>query len=205
MASILKKNNIVIINYNSGNIKSLGNMINHLGYDYTVSNSKEEILNANKLLFPGQGHFEQAMNNLEKSGLIETIKEAINKGIDFLGICLGLQILFEKSEEAPNTKGLGILKGEVKKFDINISKKIPQIGWNKIKTTSNNSFLNDDYFYFVNSYYVKPKDENIISSTAYYGVEFCASIQKNNICAVQFHPEKSSRGGINFFRKWIEN
>ncbi len=205
MASILKKNNIVIINYNSGNIKSLGNMINYLGYDYTVSNSKEEILNADKLLFPGQGHFEQAMNNLEKSGLIETIKQAIDKGIDFLGICLGLQILFEKSEEAPNKSGLGILKGEVKKFDIAKSKKIPQIGWNKIKTTPNNSYLNDDYFYFVNSYYVKPKDENIISSLAYYGIEFCASVQKDNICAVQFHPEKSSTSGINFFRKWIEN
>ena len=205
MASILKKNNIVIINYNSGNIKSLGNMINYLGYDYTVSNSKEEILNADKLLFPGQGHFEQAMNNLEKSGLIETIKQAIDKGIDFLGICLGLQILFEKSEEAPNKNGLGILKGEVKKFDIAKSKKIPQIGWNKIKTTSNNSYLDDDYFYFVNSYYVKPKDENIISSLAYYGIEFCASVQKDNICAVQFHPEKSSTSGINFFRKWIEN
>lgn len=205
MASILKKNNIVIINYNSGNIKSLGNMINYLGYDYTISNSKEEILNANKLLFPGQGHFEQAMNNLENSGLIETIKEAIDKNIDFLGICLGLQILFEKSEEAPNKKGLGIIKGEVKKFDIKISKKIPQIGWNKIKTTSNNSFLDDEYFYFVNSYYVEPKDKNIISSKAHYGIEFCASIEKDNICAVQFHPEKSSSGGIKFFKKWLEN
>ena len=180
-------------------------MINYLGYDYIISNSKEEILSANKLLFPGQGHFEQAMNNLEKSGLIGTIKKAVDKGIDFLGICLGLQILFEKSEEAPNKKGLGIIEGEVKKFDIEISKKIPQIGWNKIKTTKNNSYLDDDYFYFVNSYYVKPKNKNIISSTAYYGVEFCASIEKDNVCAVQFHPEKSSQGGINFFRKWIEN
>ena len=109
-------------------------MLAYLGCDYVLSNKKEDILNADKLLFPGQGHFAQAMDNLEKSDLIDTIKKSIEKGIDFLGICLGLQILFEKSEEAPNVEGLGIVKGEVKKFKIG---KTPQIGWNKIKTTNN--------------------------------------------------------------------
>ena len=120
MASILK-NKVVIIDYNSGNIKSLGNMLSYLGCDYILSNKKEDILNAKKLIFPGQGHFAQAMDNLEKSGLIDTIKTSINNGIDFLGICLGLQILFEKSEEAPNIEGLGIIKGEVKKAEEIIS------------------------------------------------------------------------------------
>lgn len=200
MVSLLK-NKVVIINYNSGNIKSLGNMLSYMGCDYILSNKKEDILSANKLLFPGQGHFAQAMENLEKSGLIDTIKTSINNGVDFLGICLGLQILFEKSEEAPNVEGLGIIKGEVKKFKIG---KTPQIGWNKITTTSNNSFLADDYFYFVNSYYVEPKDEKIVSSYTNYEIKFCSSIQKDNLCAVQFHPEKSSSAGINFFKKWLE-
>ena len=195
------KNKIVIIDYNSGNIKSLGNMLEFLGCEYILSNKKEDILSATKLLFPGQGHFEQAMKNLHQSGLIDTIKTSINNGVDFLGICLGLQILFEKSEEAPGIEGLGIIEGEVKKFKIG---KTPQIGWNKIKTTSNNSFLSDDYFYFVNSYYVEPKDKNIISSTTNYEIEFCSSIQKGNLSAVQFHPEKSSTAGINFFKKWLE-
>ncbi len=192
---------IVIIDYNSGNIKSLGNMLSSLGCDYILSNKKEDILNAKKLIFPGQGHFAQAMDNLEKSGLIDTIKTSINNGIDFLGICLGLQILFEKSEEAPNVEGLGIIKGEVKKFKLG---KIPQVGWNKIKTTKNNDFLSDDYFYFVNSYYVEPKDKNIVSSYTDYEIEFCSSIQKDNLSAVQFHPEKSSIAGVNFFKKWLE-
>ena len=194
-------NKIVIIDYNSGNIKSLGNMLSYLGCDYILSNKKEDILNAKKLIFPGQGHFAQAMDNLEKSGLIDTIKTSIDRGIDFLGICLGLQILFEKSEEAPNVEGLGIIKGEVKKFKLG---KIPQVGWNKISTTKNNNYLNDDYFYFVNSYYVEPKDKNIVSSYTDYEIEFCSSIQKDNLTAVQFHPEKSSVAGVNFFKKWLE-
>ena len=192
---------IVIIDYNSGNIKSLGTMLDYLGCKYILSNNKEEILSANKIIFPGQGHFKQAMENLSQSGLIETIKESINNGIDFLGICLGLQILFEKSEEAPNVQGLGVLKGEVKKFQ---NEKTPQVGWNKISTTQNNSFLKDDFFYFVNSYYVVPEDKKIISSITNYGIPFCSSIQKGNLTAVQFHPEKSSDAGIDFFRKWLK-
>ena len=200
MASALK-NKIVIIDYNSGNIKSLGNMLSHLGCDYILSNKKEDILSANKLLFPGQGHFAQAMENLHKSGLIDTIKQSINNGVDFLGICLGLQILFEKSEEAPNIDGLGVLAGEVKKFQIG---KTPQIGWNKIETTKNNSYLKNDYFYFVNSYYVVPDDKSIISSITNYEIPFCSSIQKENLTAVQFHPEKSAQAGIDFFKKWLK-
>ena len=141
------------------------------------------------------------MDNLQKSGLIDTIKQSIDNGIDFLGICLGLQILFEESEEAPNVEGLGILKGKVKKFQ---KGKTPQIGWNKIQTTQNNDFLKDNYFYFVNSFYVVPDDEKIISSITNYEIPFCSSIQKDNLIAVQFHPEKSANAGIDFFKKWLK-
>ena len=193
-------NKIVIIDYGAGNVKSLGNMLEFLGYAYEITDDREKILKAKKIIFPGQGHFEQAMNKLNDKNLPCTIKEAINNGADFLGICLGLQVLFEKSEEAPNVEGLGIFKGEVKKFQTG---KIPQIGWNEIKTTKANTYLDDDYFYFVNSYYVVPEDKNIISSITNYHVDFCSSVQKDNVCAVQFHPEKSSEAGIKFFKKWL--
>ncbi len=194
-------NNVVIIDYNSGNIKSLINMLSFLGISAKLSNKKEDILSADKLIFPGQGHFKQAMDNLHKSNLVDTIKNAIDKKVDFLGICVGLQILFEKSEEAPNVSGLGILEGEVKKFR---QGKIPQIGWNKVKVLKDDSKLNHDYYYFVNSYYVVPKNKNIIATTTNYGIEFCSSIKQGNLQAVQFHPEKSAQAGIEFFKQWLE-
>ena len=132
--------------------------------------------------------------------MISFVQDVVSDGKIFLGVCLGLQVLFETSEEAPNIQGLGIFKGNVKKFEIG---KTPQIGWNKIKTTENNSYLGDDYFYFVNSYYVCPENKDIISSYANYHIDFCASVEYKNITAVQFHPEKSSNAGIEFFRKWI--
>ncbi len=194
-------NKIVIIDYGAGNVKSLGNMLEFLGYAYEITDDREKILKAKKIIFPGQGHFEQAMNKLNDKNLPCTIKQAIDNGADFLGICLGLQVLFEKSEEAPNVEGLGIFKGEVKKFQTG---KIPQIGWNEIKTTKANTYLDDDYFYFVNSYYVVPEDNSIISSITNYHIDFCSSVQKDNVCAVQFHPEKSSEAGIKFFKKWLK-
>lgn len=191
---------VVIIDYGAGNVKSIANILNYLGVDFEISADKTTILSADKIIFPGQGHFKQAIEHLTKKDLISVIKEAVQRKIPFLGICLGLQILFEKSEEAPNIAGLCLIKGEVKKFT---KGKIPQIGWNKIKTTKNNSFLQDGYFYFVNSYYVVPEEKDIISSICDYNGEFCASIQKDNITAVQFHPEKSSSLGLEFFKKWI--
>lgn len=193
-------NKIIIIDYGAGNVKSLGNMLEFLGCEYEITDDREKILNAKKIIFPGQGHFEQAMNKLNAKNLPEVIRKTIDNGANFLGICLGLQVLFEKSEEAPNVEGLGIFKGEVKKFH---KGKIPQIGWNNIKTTQANTYLQDDYFYFVNSYYVVPEDKSIISSITNYNIDFCSSVQKNNICAVQFHPEKSSEAGIKFFKKWL--
>lgn len=193
---------LIITDYKAGNVKSIANMLDSFNAEYKISSDKDEILSADTIIFPGQGHFGQAMKKLNESGLKEAIIEAATvKKIKFLGICLGLQILFEKSEEAPNVEGLSILKGEVKKFHTG---KIPQIGWNNITTTDNNSFLTDDYFYFVNSYYVLPKDKNIVSSYCNYGTDFCASVEFENITAVQFHPEKSSDAGKDFFKKWLK-
>ena len=195
------KNKVVIIDYGAGNIKSIMNVVHSLGYETILTNDKETILNANKIIFPGQGHFGQAMEKLNELALTETIREAISSGKEFLGICLGLQVLFEKSEEAPNVDGIGIFKGSVKKFQIGPT---PQVGWNKIKTTEANTYLNEDFYYFVNSYYVSPEDEKIISSKADYYIDFTASVQYKNVTAVQFHPEKSADAGLEFFKKWLK-
>lgn len=195
------KNKVVIIDYGAGNIKSIMNVVHSLGYETILTNDKETILNAEKIIFPGQGHFGQAMEKLNELGLVETIKEAIALGKQFLGICLGLQVLFESSEEAPNVDGIGVFKGSVKKFQIG---RTPQVGWNKITTTKANTYLNEDFYYFVNSYYVVPENEEIIASKTDYHIDFTASIQYKNVTAVQFHPEKSADAGLEFFKKWLK-
>ena len=195
-------NKTVIVDYEAGNLRSVANMLSFLDVPFEITSKPKQILNADRIIFPGQGHFAQAMQNLKRKGLDEVIKESCIQGIPFLGICIGLQILFEKSEEAPNVEGLGIFKGEVKKYTIG---KIPQIGWSKVVTTEVNKYIPEDYFYFVNSYYVVPKDEKIQCAMGYYHMPYCAAVQKNNITAVQFHPEKSSNAGLKFFRNWLYN
>lgn len=197
----MKKPNVAIIDYDAGNVKSLGNMLTFLDVPYKITGDKTEIKTADRIIFPGQGHFAQAMEKLNSKDVAPFIQDILADGKIFLGICLGLQVLFEKSEEAPGVQGLGIFQGEVKKFKIG---KTPQIGWNKIQTTKNNSYLKDDYFYFVNSYYVDPKNPEIISANANYHIDFCASVEYKNITAVQFHPEKSSKAGIEFFKNWLD-
>lgn len=194
------KPKVTIIDYGAGNVRSLGNMLSFLDVPYKITDDKAEIKASDRIIFPGQGHFAQAMEKLNSKDMVNFIKDLVTDGKIFLGVCLGLQVLFEKSEEAPGVKGLSIFKGEVKKFQTG---KTPQIGWNKIKTTKNNSYLNDDYFYFVNSYYILPENEDIISSRANYHIDFASSVEYKNITAVQFHPEKSSSAGVEFFKKWL--
>ncbi len=197
----MKKTKVAIIDYGAGNVRSLGNMLTFLDVPYVITDDKAAIKSADRIIFPGQGHFAQAISKLKSKDMASFIQDIVSDGKTFLGICLGLQVLFEKSEEAPDTKGLSVFKGEVKKFKTG---KTPQIGWNKIQTTENNSYLSDDYFYFVNSYYVCPENKDIISSSADYHINFCASIEYKNITAVQFHPEKSSNAGIEFFKNWLD-
>lgn len=194
------KPDVKIIDYGAGNVKSLGNMLEALDLPYEITADKNKIKAADRIIFPGQGHFKQAMLKLKERDMVSFIQDIVSDGKIFLGICLGLQVLFEKSEEAPNVEGLKIFKGEVKKFQ---QGKTPQIGWNKIKTTENNSYLTDDYFYFVNSYYVCPENPEVASSITNYHIDFTSSVEYKNITAVQFHPEKSSKAGIEFFKKWL--
>ncbi len=197
----MEKTKVAIIDYGAGNVRSLGNMLTFLDVPYVITDDKTAIKSADRIIFPGQGHFAQAISKLKSKDMISFIQDIVSEGKAFLGICLGLQVLFEKSEEAPGVEGLSVFKGEVKKFKIG---KTPQIGWNKIQTTKNNSYLSNDYFYFVNSYYVCPENKDIISSSANYNIDFCASVEYKNITAVQFHPEKSSNAGIKFFKNWLK-
>jgi len=192
---------ITILDYGAGNLKSVTNILEFLNCEYIVTDKKEDIENSQKLILPGQGHFGQFMKSLNEKGLSDILIEKINAGTPFLGICLGIQVLFEKSEEAPDSKGLGILPGKVIKFT---QGKIPQIGWNQLKTTQQNSVLTDDYVYFVNSYYAVPEDKSIISAYCSYHRDFAAAIEYKNICAFQFHPEKSGKIGYGFLKKWLD-
>ena len=197
------KNNqkIAIIDYGAGNVKSIKNILISLGAEPILTASPEVLMSADKIIFPGQGHFAQCMEQLQASGLDVVIKNVIAQGKHFLGICLGLQVLFDESEEAEGVSGLSIFKGKVKKFT---QGNIPQVGWNRIEVTQLDSALSNDYFYFVNSYYVVPEDEKIISSRTEYYIDFCSSVKYKNVSAVQFHPEKSADAGISFFKKWLE-
>ncbi len=192
---------LTILDYGAGNLKSLTNILELLKQEYIVTSEPDVIKDSDKLIFPGVGHFGQFMSSLEEKGLTDIIIESINSGKPFLGICLGMHVLFEESEEAPDQKGLGIFPGKVIKFK---EGKVPQIGWNKIQTTDNNSVLTDDYVYFVHSYHVVPENKDIVSSYSNYHIDFTASIEHKNIYAFQFHPERSGMVGYNIIKKWLE-
>ena len=204
----VKDNNIVIIDYGMGNLRSVENAflkINKLHKEYnakvTVSRDIDVIKNATKVVLPGVGAFGDCMRNLQNYGLVDVIKETIASGKPFLGICVGLQLLFEKSEEAFNINGLGIFKGTVSKIKAP-NLKIPHMGWNDLTTNNEKSYLFENiprnpYVYFVHTYHAKPEDKNIISSITTYGETVTGSISYKNIQAVQFHPEKSGNIGLN--------
>ncbi|MCF7907986.1 MAG: imidazole glycerol phosphate synthase subunit HisH [Candidatus Omnitrophica bacterium] len=197
---------IVVVDYGMGNLKSVANACRLLGKPAIVTDSKEVIAKAEKIIFPGVGHFAQAMKELKKRGLISVIKKKIAEGAPFFGICLGMQILFEESQEAPGLKGLGVIKGKVKKFK-DKSLRIPHMGWNQInikKPTMFKGVKDRSFLYFVHSYYCEPKDKKIVATTTDYGVEFVSSISVENIWAVQFHAEKSQRLGLKLFDNFLK-
>lgn len=195
--------NIAIINYNVGNLCSIKNAIDYIGHNIDIVNNPKDIQSYNKIILPGVGAFNTAMEYLKKSGMDEEIKRFANENKPILGICLGMQLLFEKSYEFGEYKGLGLIKGEIIKFKHHL--KIPHIGWNKINIIKNNILfegISDCYMYFVHSFYI-PTNSNTIATTN-YGIEFSAIVNKNNIYGIQSHPEKSSKTGLKILKNFME-
>ena len=190
---------IAIIDIGSGNLQSVRKVLSYLGEESKIVDSPEEISSFERVILPGVGNFGKVMEGLRSRGFEQPIRDLIKSKVSFLGICVGLQILFETSEESPASKGLGIFKGKVVKFQ---QGKIPQIGWNLIVPRKTDLFK-QGYVYYVNSYYVQPEDSALISATSDYFGDFTGAIQKNNLTAVQFHPEKSGQYGIDFYRRWV--
>lgn len=201
---------IVVIDYGIGNTGSVVNALNKLGISNKISSNPVVIKKANGLIFPGVGAAGQGMKNLKKRNLDNLIIDEIKKGKPFLGICLGMQLLFEESEEG-DVRCLGVFKGKVKKFKK--EKKIPQIGWNSVrfnKTNNNTDKLfrnipNNSFYYFVNSYYCVSKDKSIIAGVSTYGEKFVSVIAQKNVVGVQFHPEKSGKVGFTLLKDFIKN
>jgi len=199
---------IAIVDYGMGNLRSVSKAFEHQGFPVTVARDPGEISNASGLVLPGVGAFGDCVSNLEAYGLTEPIKEYIDSGRPFLGICLGLQVLFEESEESPGVRGFGVLKGKVVRFpDFKQQRlKVPHMGWNRILINKRVPVLDDipdkSWFYFVHSYYPKPEDDTISVVKADYGIEFTAAVGKENIFASQFHPEKSSELGLKILRNF---
>ena len=206
------KNEVTIIDYGMGNLLNVKNALRKVGCEVKITNSFLEVENSRGLVLPGVGSFRDCVNNLKKDRLIDPIYKFIQSGRPFLGICLGMQILFTESEEFGNTRGLDIFKGKVVYFSKESGLKIPHMGWNSVKIRKAAPHLKDipdnSYFYFVHSCYVIPDDKDIIATTTEYGEEFTSSIWKENVFACQFHPEKSQRLGLNIlknFKEVVEN
>lgn len=199
---------IAIIDYDAGNIKSVEKALQKLGADVVITKDAQEILRADKVILPGVGAFGDAMANLKKFGLDKVIYEVVEKGTPFLGICLGLQLLFERSDETPGVEGLGILKGEILRIPDKDDLKIPHMGWNSLHLQNQGRLFmglsEQSYVYFVHSYYLKAEDEQIVKATTDYSVNIHASVEKDNVFACQFHPEKSSDVGLKILKNFVE-
>lgn len=203
---------IAIIDYGVGNLRSVEKAFAYLGYPAKVTAIPGEVLNAAKVVLPGVGAFGKSMEYLDKAGMIPVVHQVIDSGRPFLGICLGLQLLFEESSELFGDqeclhKGLGIFPGQVLRFPAS-DLKVPQIGWNQIVKTKENPILNGvsdgSFVYFVHSYYVKPRNPEIILTQTNYGIDYCSGISSGNVSAFQFHPEKSSQVGLKMLKNFAE-
>lgn len=196
---------IAIIDYDAGNIKSVEKALVSLGQEVLVTRDAQEILSADKVILPGVGHFGDAMEKLHRYGLVDVIHQVVQQKKPFLGICLGLQLLFERSDEAPGVEGLGVLKGEILRIPDQEGLKIPHMGWNSLHLQNDGrlfrGILEDTYVYFVHSYYLRAADEQIVKATTQYSTCIHASVEQDNVFACQFHPEKSSTWGL----KMLEN
>lgn len=198
---------VAIIDYDAGNIRSVEKAVRYLGKEVTVTSEPEEILAADRVILPGVGAFGDAMKRLHAMGLVEVIRQVAERGTPFLGICLGLQLLFEKSEESPGVAGLGLLQGEILRLPELPGLKVPHIGWNSLKYPNPGRLFRgipeDSYVYFVHSYYLKAQDEGIVTATTEYGTLAHASVESGNLFACQFHPEKSSETGLTILENFL--
>ncbi len=198
---------IAIIDYDAGNIKSVEKAFMALGQDVVVTRNQEVILSADGVILPGVGAFGDAMKKLEDYDLVDTIHQVVKKGTPFLGICLGLQLMFESSEESPGVKGLHLLDGKIVRIPDGEGLKIPHIGWNNLSYPNMGRLYKDipedSFVYFVHSYYLQAQDPSIVRATTEYGVTIHASVEKDNIFACQFHPEKSSAVGMKILENFV--
>lgn len=197
---------IAIIDYDAGNIKSVEKAVKRYEEDVCITRDVDVLRSADKVILPGVGAFGDAMEKLQSYGLISVMKEIVDKGTPLLGICLGLQLLFEESEESPGVEGLGILKGKIIRIPEAVDLKVPHIGWNSLKFEKESPILeglsDGAYVYFVHSFYLKAEEDIVIASTE-YGTHIHAAVQKGNVYACQFHPEKSSDVGLRILENFV--
>lgn len=199
---------IGIVDYGIGNLRSVQKAFQHVGGEAEFVRTPEEISKVDALVLPGVGNFGDCVRSLHKSGMWDDVSEWAKSEKPFFGICVGYQMLFESSEEAPGEKGLGILGGQVKKFSSKHGLKIPQIGWNTVKILQPDAPLlsgisNGDYVYFVHSYYTVPSDPSVIALETTYGDTFAAAVARGNLLATQFHPEKSQKAGLQMVKNFV--
>lgn len=199
---------IAIVDYGAGNLQSVQKALDFIGAKNRITENAAEIEAADAVILPGVGSFGDAMHSLRRSGLLETVRAAALSDTPFLGICLGLQLLFEKSEESPDAVGLGVMEGEIRRFPSDMGLKIPQIGWNSLQITPDcplyHGVENGAYVYFVHSYYLAAKHAHDVAARAEYGIEFHASVAdpEKKLFATQFHPEKSGAVGLQILRNF---
>ncbi len=198
-----------VIDYGGGNLRSLLRALQFLGVEPRTVSQPEHFEGLTHLTFPGQGSFGDSMRNMEERDLVEPLQDWLRADHPFFGICIGYQLLFESSEESPGVSGLGILEGQVRRFPSGRDLKIPHMGWNTALPIDSThpiwkDFAKDPYFYFVHSFFPQPKEEQIIGSRTNYGVDFASAVQRGNLFATQFHPEKSQHTGLRLLQNFLE-
>ena len=195
-----------IVDYGAGNLQSVKKALDFIGAESVITDDPFVIMSSDRVLLPGVGSFGDAMESMRKKNLIDTVRQSALSGKPFLGICLGLQLLFEESEESPGVRGLGILKGKIKKFPVDMGLKIPHIGWNSIDIKQDDGIFkdipNNSYVYFVHAYYLEAEDTSDIAAVTNYGIDFHSAVGRENIFATQFHPEKSGDVGLGILRNF---
>lgn len=196
---------MLIIDYGAGNLRNVQKAFEAVGVEASISSSPAEVATASKLVLPGVGAFGQAMERLREQELVESITKAVDAGVPLLGICLGLELLFEESEEMGRHEGFGFLRGRVRRFDISLN--VPHIGWNEVRVQRDHPLVeglgDTPYGYFNHSYYVEPTEEQIVLATSDYEIEFACICAHDNVMGIQFHPEKSQEVGLTLLRNFL--